>query len=76
MAEFIGRWFTPSDSDGSGEVKPKPGPTAPQIVKATEKAIEGVKKRRQAANRTQSVRTSPLGLGAVATTAKKALLGQ
>jgi len=46
---------------------------APEIAAA--KAKEGIKRRRTAASRSQSVRTDPLGVGGQADIARKSLLG-
>jgi len=51
-------------------------PKAPKVEDAEAKAVETANVRRRAASRSQSIMTSPLGIGQEADVARRTLLGQ
>ena len=72
---FVQRWFTPSDSDGSGMAPstPAPLPAAPVQEDADAKAGEMMTARRKRMSKT--ILTGPQGLDTNFETSKKTLLG-
>jgi hypothetical protein len=63
---------------GKKETKPQPlpMPEAPKIEDAAAKAEASARAKRAAMGRSQSIYTSPLGIGGEANIARKTLLGQ
>jgi hypothetical protein len=74
----MGRWFTPSKSDGSGQVAPSPAPMPepPKIEDAAAVAEKKSKLKKQQMATSKSIFTDPLGSAGSADIARKTLLGQ
>ena len=72
--EEAGKGVSKAVGGNNAPSAPLPMPEAPKVEAVTDKADETIRRRRSALS--QTVYTSPLGLGGEAAVAKKTLLGQ